>query len=362
VPALTEPELAKFLFRLAKQEFFDAVQNRRGSGHRLCGLIADEFPLVVTQEDVEQLATVRSKRCLVMAASQTCDLSQRLGATAARAILNNFNTTILMRTRELETGMLAFLALGNRKELRPPPRKDWESEISVLKLFPPERRRNSHTEVPICPQGTLSRLSPHQAFVMFADGRRTEHAVWFAPWFELEPPQPAPPPISKRPELYFSTAHVDNLMLHAGFRHIWTPEVIVAAAQLFPKQPKILEAATTFFRSHACMVPQGLETLPECWLAALPGILMKMKKPEWTHLPFFIDRVQLDAGRLLLHFAQELPHADARTTAWDHIRIAVNASLYPSLWRPLSRRHCQKLFQQFPELRPALVASSPAVE
>jgi energy-coupling factor transporter ATP-binding protein EcfA2 len=362
VPALTEPELAQFLFRLAKQEFFDAVQNRRGSGHRLCGLVADEFPLVVTQEDAAQLATVRSKRCLVLAASQTLDLQQQLGATATRAIINNFNTTVFMRTREAETGMLAFLSLGNRKELRPPPRRDWETEFSVLKLFQPERRKSSHTEVPICQLGSLSRLSQHQAFVLFADGRRTEHAVWFAPWFELEAPQPAPPPAPKRPEMYFSAAHVDELMRHAGFHQIWEPEVIGLAVKLFPKQPKTLEVATAFFRSQACMVPKGLETVPECWLAALPGILMKMKKPEWTHLPFFIDHIQYDAGRLLLHFAQELPHTNSRMAAWDRIRISVNASLYPSLWRPLSRRHCQRLFQLHPELRRALAANSPVVE
>jgi energy-coupling factor transporter ATP-binding protein EcfA2 len=362
----TEPELAQFLFRLAKQEFFDAVQNRRGSGHRLCGLIADEFALVATQEDAAQLATIRSKRCLALCCSQSSDLSQKLGAAASRAIINNFNTTVFMRTREAETGMLAYLSLGNRKELRPPPRKEWESESSALKLFQPERRRSSQTEVPICPLGTLSRLSPHQAYVMFADGRRTEHAIWFAPWFELEPtlptPLPTPPPIPKDLDLYCSANHVDELMRHAGFREVWTPEVIVAAVKLFPKRPEKLEAATEFFRTHACMVPAGLEELPECWLAALPGILLKTKKPAWSHLPYFIDRIQFQDGRLLLHFAQELPHSGPRMTAWDRIRIAVNSGLYPSPWRPLSRRHSRRLFQLHPELRPALVPQCPTVE
>jgi hypothetical protein len=44
VPALREPELAKLFFRLAKQEFFDAVHRRQEPPHQLCGMIATNFP------------------------------------------------------------------------------------------------------------------------------------------------------------------------------------------------------------------------------------------------------------------------------------------------------------------------------
>ena len=170
VSALTEPDLAKFFFRAAKQEFFDAVQSRQGFGHRLCGLVADEFPLVVTREDIEQLATVRSKRCFVIAAAQGLDgLTQRLGAVVGRAIVNNFNTSIFMRGRETETALCAFLALGNRQESRKPHR-DEESEFGLVKLLPSRPPPPESIEVPVCPVGTLSRLKPHQAYILFADG------------------------------------------------------------------------------------------------------------------------------------------------------------------------------------------------
>ena len=146
------------------------MQSRQGFGHRLCGLVADEFPLVVTREDIEQLATVRSKRCFVIAAAQGLDgLTQRLGAVVGRAIVNNFNTSIFMRGRETETALCAFLALGNRQESRKPHR-DEESEFGLVKLLPSRPPPPESIEVPVCPVGTLSRLKPHQAYILFADG------------------------------------------------------------------------------------------------------------------------------------------------------------------------------------------------
>ncbi|MCX6929104.1 MAG: type IV secretion system DNA-binding domain-containing protein, partial [Verrucomicrobia bacterium] len=94
VNCMTEPDLARCFFRLGKQLFFDAIQQRRQPA-RLCGLVADEFPLVVTREDAEQLATVRSKRCFVIAATQGLNgLSERIGIGQARAVVNHFNTAI----------------------------------------------------------------------------------------------------------------------------------------------------------------------------------------------------------------------------------------------------------------------------
>jgi hypothetical protein len=99
--------------------------------------------------------------------------------------------------------------------------------------------------------------------------------------------------------------------------------------------------------------------LPECWLAALPGILWGVRKPHWTKLPFFIDHVAVKEGALLLSFAQEQPNPDGRVTAWDRIRVAVNAGLYPSRWRPLSRRDYFRLIRQRPDLRQVVEAYRP---
>jgi hypothetical protein len=180
VSALREPELAKLFFRLAKQEFFDAVQRRQEPPHQLCGMIADEFPLVVTEEDIEQLATVRSKKCFIIACTQGLEtLHKRLGVGGGRAAINNLNNLVFMRNREAETSVLAFLTLGLRREkIRPPSEPEWGD----LKTGRPERPLEA--EVPVCPIGALGRLDQHQAFLAYANGERTVQPVWFAPWFE----------------------------------------------------------------------------------------------------------------------------------------------------------------------------------
>lgn len=173
-----EPDPAQFFFKLAKQTFFDAVQ-QRSSPARLCGLIADEFPLVVTKEDVEQLATVRSKHCFVMAATQGLNsLSERIGAGPVRALINNFNTTLFMRSREAETAVHAFVALGVRQETI---RRRTKEEGGGLGLISTPNPEPIQKEVAVCPMGALGLLSPHQAFIIYADGRRTETPTWFVP-------------------------------------------------------------------------------------------------------------------------------------------------------------------------------------
>jgi hypothetical protein len=358
VNALAEPDLARFFFRLAKELFFNAVQLRRQPA-RLCGLIADEFPLVVASADVEQLATVRSKFCFVLAATQgVLSLSERIGVSQARALLNHFNTTVYLRTRETETSVLASLALGTRQEIS---RQKPMNEYGDIVLFPPNSQPKVKA-VDVCPMGALGQLSPHQAYIVFADGRRTEFPVWFVPWFELEPAAPAPP-AAVNSDLYFSARHTEELMRWAGFKNMLMPEVVAAAGKLCDRQrQKLLEEATLFFRTRACLVPEGLNTLPAGWLAALPKILWKLKKPEWTHLPYFVDRLAVEDGLLRLHFAQEQLHTDGRLTSWDRIRIAVNASLYPNRYRPLSQRHAKRLSIQHPELHAALNSVTPAME
>ena len=64
-------------------------------------------------------------------------------------------------------------------------------------------------------------------------------------------------------------------------------------------------------------------------------------------------------GVLLISFAQEQPNPEQRQTTWDKIRVAVNAGLYPSRWRHLSRRHVLKVCREWPDLRPTLNADRP---
>ena len=163
INALVEPELARFLFRFAKQSFFDAVQQRRDPHDRLCGLIADEFGLVVSNEDVDQLATVRSRRCFVLAATQGQHaLIERLGPGPTRSLLNNFNTTIYLRSREAETAVQAHLALGLRQVRVSRRQKD---EGGFGHWMSPPSPEPAVVEVPVCPLGALGQLSPHQAYL-----------------------------------------------------------------------------------------------------------------------------------------------------------------------------------------------------
>ena len=192
VNALAEPDLARFLFRLARQFFYDAGQQRLPGNHRLCGMVADEFPLVAVPDDDAQLATIRSKKIFLLAACQSLrSIGERVGPGRAMSMLNNFNTNIFLRSREAETSVHALLALGNRKEIRR--LKRGESDGGNLGTLPSGGREEIEVEVPVCPVGALGQLAPHQAYVVFADGSRTETPVWFAPWFELEQSTSLPP-------------------------------------------------------------------------------------------------------------------------------------------------------------------------
>lgn len=362
VNALTQPDLAQFLFRLTRQMFFDAVQKRKGSHHRLCGLIADEFPLVVRREDAEQLATVRSRRCFVMAAIQGLSgLDDRIGVAARRAVVQNFNTVVFLRSLEEETGRFAGFALGTRSEPRPRKPPGWpEGELAMLTGVP-----SASALVPVCAPGALNRLASHQAFILFRDGSRTEYPVWFAP----PPDSPkervtAAPPAQSTKDYPLSPQRQAVLMARLGCQRWLTPDVVEAALGVWtPKvEPrKVLERVADFFRARAHLVPRGLERLPLRWLTALPGILWGLRNAYWTRLPFAINEMACEQGMLLLGFTHEQDPTATPTTAGDLVRVIVNRSIYPSLWRPLSLRLYHELWRRHPELRPALSRQSPDV-
>jgi len=352
---MAEPDVARFFFRLAAQLFFDSVQQRRQPAP-LAGIILDEAPLVITPEFAPQLATIRSKNSFVLAAAQSVQsLSERVGIAQSRAVLNNFNTTIFMRNREAETAVHALLALGTRP-VRPPRRRQrgdgWLGQVLQSEPEP------DPTEVPVCPVGALGQLSQHQAYIAFADGQRTESPVWFIPWFERAE---ATGHAEEPPPAKFTARHVEQLMEKAGFSLRWPAEVVTHACALKRRRRRMtMRRVSGVFLSQGTLVPEGLDKLPDCWLAGLPGILGHLRKPYDTRLPFCIDRVGVEDGVMLLHFAEEQPGSGS-TDSWDRIRVAVNSGIYPSLWRPLSRWHLAKLRQLHPELRSALAGPGPTI-
>jgi hypothetical protein len=370
--ALAEPQVAQLLFKLVRQDFFEAVQRRKGSEHRLCGMIADEFPLVAIPEDVEQLATVRAKRCFVLAAAQGLSgLAERLGERVCRTALLNFNTLVFLRTREEETEVLAYVSLRQRQE-RVIQRRPADTEDGTIALLGfAQLPESSSVARPVCPAGTLGSLEPHQGFVISANGLKTDYPVWFIPWFEDEhfpKPAKAPPkkePVSKKVLTSASNDYVQDLLARRGRKPLWSPEVVMAVTELCqPQDPTgtLFSEVEVFFRGKACMIPQGLETLPRCWLRAIPKILWSLRRPHWTRLPYMIKSLSCTNGILLVCFAQEQQPRSKRITRWDNIRIALNLSLYPSRWRPLSRRHFAELWLKRPDLRSALQSSQPEVQ
>jgi hypothetical protein len=151
----------------------------------------------------------------------------------------------------------------------------------------------------------------------------------------------------------FRPAYIDALMRQAGYHPKCTPEVLLLATLLGETSGKRnLDKAQDFFSTKAFMLPSGLETLPDCWLASLPEILWAMRKPHWPYVPFFISEVGMEGGVLLIRFAQELP--EVGITGWDWIRVRINSALYPSLWRKLNRQDALVLSSLLdPPARPA---------
>ena len=350
INAMTHPELATFVLRLARREFLDAVQARGDGHHPLCGLIADEFPLIVRPEDSDQLATLRSKGCFVLAATQgLAALANKIGPRLQQAIMLNFSTMVFMRTREVEAGEFATLTLGQQEQRSVSKRTDtWEESMTAL-----WDKIRSGQPTWICVPGALGRLKPHQGFVAGSDGGRTERPVWFVPWFELTPQQAQP-----AANAVGAPQHVERLLSRSGVKPVLCSELVQAAARLDEhRRDKALAQAKDFFRSKACRIPAGLESLPACWLAGLPGILWASKKPHWTHIPYMISRLACEDGVLVMSFAQEQSPEDDRLTQWDKIRMTVNRNIYPSRWRRLKQRHRMLLQFARPDLHSELHAS-----
>jgi len=346
VNALVEPALAALLLKLVKGDFLRAVQGRQDSRQPLCGLFADEFPLLVTADDVETLATVRSRRCFVVAASQgISSITEKVGPRLCQSLLTNFGTIIFLRTREKETGEFAALHLGTREEIINLPAHPG----AVVESWQPAPKRIVRRQIPICPPGTLGRLAPHQGFVVLPHADSPKAQLWFVPWFADEH-QKVPTPFNPN-----SVEHTRNIMARDG-HHEGTSAAAVTTLLTaktggkIRERKKLLAATTAFFRSKCAMVPEGLGALPTPWLRALPGILWSTRKPHWTHLPFMIKEVTCEQGMLLVRFAQELPPESSRLTSWDRLRITLNKSLHPNVWRPLNRRHALKFSGLQPDL------------
>jgi hypothetical protein len=109
------------------------------------------------------------------------------------------------------------------------------------------------------------------------------------------------------------------------------------------------------FRENEGKPPPGLKTLPACWLRGLPALLKLNARQD------FYDLKEVD-GCLLIQFSKEMGWPPkVLTIPQSNLLALLNWNLYPSLWRPLKRRHWQLLYATRPELRPQLQIHAKAV-
>jgi hypothetical protein len=259
---LIDPYASRLLLRMARWDFFNAVQRRGAGNHPICGLLADELALVVAPEDCETLATVRSRSCFVLSCTQgLIGIEAVVGPRLRRLLTQHFNSTIWLRSREEETQEMAAAALGLR--LQPVVRgrgPRWK---------PGQPEKVWYDMVPICPPAALGRLEPHQGFAIMIDGSYTEHPISFVPWFENPrlaflreplPDRPVQPNRTAQPSR--GAAHMERLMTDRGFRlHLTADEVgaIARHSSAGQRRTEIL-AATTILQVGVLSCPPRIPT------------------------------------------------------------------------------------------------------
>jgi hypothetical protein len=149
------------------------------------------------------------------------------------------------------------------------------------------------------------------------------------------------------------------LMEDLGFKQHLRPAVLAAALELHERRlphTDIVNEARNFFAERAVPIPHGIEELPSTWLRVLPRILWSTRKPSWMALPYCIGVLGIEEGILRIAYPQEQQVTGNQITQWDQLRIVVNLSLQPNLWRPLSVADERELWDKRPELRQELLA------
>ena len=270
-------------------------------------------------------------------------LDERIGVRARKALLANFGTILFLRSREDEVDLFAATHLGTRMQTETI--TTLVDEGGLLSAGRGKIRR----PVLVCPPGTLGRLEPHQGFAIIPGLPPCEHPLSFVPWFEERRSQAI--------EGSHSLDHLLDLLSRHGLREANDDRTFQAALRLCSdasRHGSALAEAKGFFLSKCALVPNGLDGLPAAWLRALPNILWSLRQPHWTHLPFMIGEFACAEGLLQVRFTQEslCPPQPDRVTAWDWLRVKINAALYPSCWRPLTAKHRRYLSARQPELPP----------
>jgi len=148
----------------------------------------------------------------------------------------------------------------------------------------------------------------------------------------------------------------ESLMDELGFKTCLGPTVHQATLDLHEAEfsrENLLHQTKIFFTKTSIMVPSGIDELPAVWLSQLPGILGGARKQHWKYLPFFIKSLALESGILRVDFMQEyiVQNNTDNISVWNQLRMTINLSLKPNIWRPLSVEDERALWNTRPELR-----------
>lgn len=349
VDAVAHSQLAALLFKVLKRDCYSAIMGRgevRPETGRMAGLFCDELALSITSEDAEALSVLRSKSGFVVAAAQSISgMHEVLGMRRTEALLANFNSYFFFGSRENALDEFALLAMGGTDEVRRSKTAGDFGDLQVMEQAQASQR-------PICPFGSLARLGQHQCYAKLASGVVTKAPVWLEPHFFDHTPVTVELPRNDLAEAVGALRSedddkakldmsVEKFCLHMHQRgHVLhlTPNVLVAAWQLCTPS---MSRSRLFPRFPSTM--RGLDGLPSCWLMGLAGL--------------FEGRPGLAGMVMGIGFRSGIvwPELDAPCTWWGDGPTSVpelmNLRVYPSLWRPLKRRHMVRLYAERPDLR-----------
>jgi len=337
------------LSRLVKIDFYRAAQARSSSGdHPLAGIIMDEFPLCATTgsarwSDVSNLATLRGKGVFVIAAAQgLVNLDLVIKPNQTQALLTNFSSLILLRSQE--TGFLYQFAerLFGLKPVSTRPIGHF-SEFGSLILTHPSGV--SIEWKPVCPEGALARLEPHQAFIALANGYRTLDPVWLAPLFFTPAPETDAPVVDRDLALLRTVERKSD----PEASEVRLPEI--CSLQLFhvllahPRRnrPSSVVSLKDFLsglhkRNHV-VGPTEAETIPPCWRKAILEMASKLPK-YWKIIGIGCEDGCLEVDFLVENFFGGIDELENRTRQWQR-------SVYPSRNRPPNRSDLAWLEKNF---------------
>lgn len=164
--------------------------------------------------------------------------------------------------------------------------------------------------------------------------------------------------IAEQRRLIASAEQTRRILESSGLNPCIEPHVLHAAFEICePAESRqfLIDSAREKLSTYLAILPKGLEHLPAVWIKALPGLWQGLCRrfPSWTGAPLkAVGHVQ---GTLQMVFSQEQISSPDQISAHDYMRIECNRRLYPSLWRPLRKRHERWIWIRYPELRKDLL-------